>query len=266
MNIKDRLTKIKNFSNSISSQNTITSNNFHFDNDIVNNIIEEHINNFGNIIFVTDISINNNNVAKYFATLIKEDKSISVIDTTKEILNIQNNTINIIQEVSKNNILNIFEQMLFGIKSFILGIHIDSYENIIEKIKTILAINSNLTESNINILLNAANALIINIQIDNNGIFYVKNIDKIQSEDSKILLKNLYTFFYKTEIEAEIKKEETNKINKNDEISQIPSTNKIEKEIKINKQNSEEPPTEEKTKKINKYKLLKEKIKQKKQN
>ncbi len=293
MSIKDGQKKINKDAGIIKKQNNIS-----FDNDIVHDILFENINNFNNIIFITDKSADNGQIAEYFENCIKNTPKITVSDD--EINNIKNNTVNIIPEISGKNLVNISEQILYGTKSFIIGLHLNSYNNVLEKLKTIIALNSNLNDTHINTILSEINAVILNIKYDASNNLSVYSIDKIKSDGLSLQLKNLYTYFEEKNINLiniEPSDNQKNQIiqmqlndsgielQKSDEESNkdnILSGPPEQKEILLYSDNTEtknsfEEPvsarqpdntanTQEtgRTKKINKYKLLKEKIKNRK--
>ncbi len=195
MNIKDRLKKINQDTKIIIEPKIIKKqNNISFDNDVVKDILFEYINKFYNIIFITDKSVDNKLISEYFENYIENIPKITVLDKEANDINIENNTVNLLPEISGKSLIYILEQILYGTKSFIIGLHLNSYENVLEKLKTIIALNSNLTENCINTILAETNALILNIKYDNNNKLSVFNIDKIQLNNQKLSLKNLYIY------------------------------------------------------------------------
>ena len=197
MNIKERL----NITKKVQQNNEKQSNNsqLKFDNNIVINIISEKINNFNNIIFITKNTYNKNTVSAYFSNCINTENKINLPSSVKSI---KNETINIFPSVSGELLVKILEQTLMGVKSFVLGISLNSYENVLEKLKTIINMNSNLSEKQINLLLSESNTLLVNVNQDETGTFYVKDIDKIQIENTQLALNNLYTYIDKPEEET----------------------------------------------------------------
>ena len=201
MNIKERL----NITKKVQQNSEKQSNNskLKFDNNIVINIISEKINNFNNIIFITENTYNNNTVSAYFSNCINTENKINLPSSVKSI---KNETINIFPSVSGELLVKILEQTLMGVKSFVLGISLNSYENVLEKLKTIISMNSNLSEKQINLLLSESNTLLVNVNQDETGTFYVKDIDKIQIENTQLALNNLYTYIDKPEEEKKLRK------------------------------------------------------------
>lgn len=236
MNIKERL----NITKKVQQNSEKQSNNskLKFDNNIVINIISEKINNFNNIIFITENTYNNNTVSAYFSNCINTENKINLPSSVKSI---KNETINIFPSVSGELLVKILEQTLMGVKSFVLGISLNSYENVLEKLKTIISMNSNLSEKQINLLLSESNTLLVNVNQDETGTFYVKDIDKIQIENTQLALNNLYTYIDKPEEETtqfepvSIKNEplETAPLKKNEEAEEQ-ATEEISVEDSIN--------------------------------
>lgn len=197
MNIKERL----NITKKVQQNSEKQSNNskLKFDNNIVINIISEKINNFNNIIFITENTYNKNTVSAYFSNCINTENKITTPSSFKSI---KNETINIFPSVSGELLVKILEQTLMGVKSFVLGISLNSYENVIEKLETLIAVNSNLSEKQINLLFSESNTILVNVKQDETGAFYVKDIDKIQIENAQLALNNLYTYIDKPEEET----------------------------------------------------------------
>lgn len=198
MNIKERL----NITKKVQQNSEKQSNNsqLKFDNNIVINIISEKINNFNNIIFITENTYNNNTVSAYFQNCVIEAEN--KINLPSSVKNIKKETINIFPSVSGELLVKILEQTLMGVKSFVFGISLNSYENVIEKLETLIAVNSNLSEKQINLLLSESNTILVNVKQDKTGAFYVKDIDKIQIENAQLALNNLYTYIDKPEEET----------------------------------------------------------------
>lgn len=198
MNIKERL----NITKKVQQNSEKQSNNsqLKFDNNIVINIISEKINNFNNIIFITKNTYNKNTVSAYFQNCVIEAEN--KINLPSSVKNIKKETINIFPSVSGELLVKILEQTLMGVKSFVLGISLNSYENVIEKLETLIAVNSNLSEKQINLLLSESNTILVNVKQDETGAFYVKDIDKIQIENAQLALNNLYTYIDKPEEET----------------------------------------------------------------
>lgn len=237
MNIKERL----NITKKVQQNSEKQSNNskLKFDNNIVINIISEKINNFNNIIFITENTYNNNTVSAYFQNCVIEAEN--KINLPSSVKNIKKETINIFPSVSGELLVKILEQTLMGVKSFVFGISLNSYENVIEKLETLIAVNSNLSEKQINLLLSESNTILVNVKQDETGAFYVKDIDKIQIENAQLALNNLYTYIDKPEEETtqfepvSIKNEplETAPLKKNEEAEEQ-ATKEISVEDSIN--------------------------------
>ncbi len=199
MNIKDRLNTVKQKENVISPDKN-KADFFKLDNAAVSDIISEQISNLGNVIFITDKTINNLSVVRCFEEYIGDLPKKIIKNNIFDDNDIENSTVNIFPEITGQIFINVLEQMLFGVKSFVIGIHLNSYENVLEKLKTIISVNSNIKESFINVLLSASNALVVNVETDEKGLLYVKNIDKIQTSNSEIYLNSLYEFIDKSDV------------------------------------------------------------------
>ena len=261
MNIKERL----NLTKKVQQTNEKQSNNskLKFDNNIVINIISEKINNFNNIIFITENTYNQNTISTYFTNCVNTENKVTMPSSVKSI---KKGTINMFPSVTGELFVKILEQMLMGVKSFVVGISLNSYENVLEKLKTLIAVNSNISEKQINLLLSEANTILVNVKQDATGTFYVKDIDKIQIENTQATLNNLYTYIdkpeeettqfepvlIKTQIEKNIEQEKSKEIAEQEEnnntIEEASIENSINEIIEQNVISEEEITTNEDTK------------------
>ncbi len=139
-----------------------------------------------------------------------------------------NNENKIIYNPDIRELVKIVENIIYGQKGYIFHSKINDYVNFVEKLKLLLLINyPNMTEITADKIMEYLGALVIFVSQEDEGNLYISNIGKMKKEKSGIVLNNIY---------------ESKKVqNKTQEIE-------YQEEVISNK-------------KVNKYKLLKEKIK-----
>ncbi len=304
MNLKDRLGNYNKINTNIEQNDEFTINNMNeadiFENNTAANLlILNLLNKNKNIIFASLECENNPVIANYLHSVLNENSNI-----TRDIENIdsENSKICIIPTLKIEEAAKLFESFLTTQKSYIMGINLKSFDNIIEKLKVIIALNhKNLTEQNINTLLSSSDLIFIFISRNEDGLYYISEIKELIYSNEEFSLEILY--IYKNRIEEESNKNEisiemlpANEVKtdekrfdeyiikeNNTEDTEIKNTpdiyiekNELEEEIKNQKEtiiiseteenNTDKEQNEELSTqkvKINKYKILKEKIKNK---
>ncbi len=300
MNLKDRLDNIKN-TNQISIKEEISTdtyfdiNNIFVNYDKISGILFSIINQKKNIIFISDNSVDKNIIVSLMQSVLGS-YDIEILNSIDE--NIYNlcTKIKFISDSSIIQIVKIFEYIIYGYSSFISLFNLANDENIINKLKTVIAVNfRNLTEENINTLIGCSDSFFVSIEKDEDGLFLVSKVQKINYIENIISLDVIYDYKnadknveqkFVEEAKPENSEEdnsyiETEKNILNNDI-QYQETDFIESEdadsviqkeqiaIDINEERNEEnlidstDNVEEKPIiKVNKYRLLKEKIKNK---
>ena len=251
--------------------------------------IIELIKNRRNMLIICNKSFDKLIIADYIKSKLKNVNSgiVNTIDANTEDLN---GVINIVPNPNIQTVVKILEQTVYGNGSFVFFMNFASYENIVNKLKAVIALNyPNLNADDITALVGAANAVIVYVSKNDNGIFYISQIDEIKSSGNKLETENIYSNIsknQKTEPNIQIKekklqKEKVEIVEKTDsKTEQVLVKNKktqINDKITNNIQNNipapvyipnileeDEPIEEERGKKPNKYQILKEKAKQKK--
>lgn len=280
MNLKDRLENIK-------TTNIVTIKDDYFTEDFFNveeifadskefrQIIIETINAGKNIVFVSQPSIDNSLIAKYFKFLMaykQEDVYLSN-NVTEEFL-LSDSKVNIIASPSAKDVVKILEYIMYGYKSFVFGMNFVGADNIINKLKTSILINNpNITENSIETLLCSSNLVVVYFDKNSDGLFYISKIDKIVSDS---YVSDVITILDLHVEKAQQKKKKTSKKtigNKPIKVEEIPvvefSENEINQDVlsenvEPKKIEDNEKSLDDRIKKINKYKKLKEKFKSKK--
>ncbi|MBQ9245969.1 hypothetical protein IJ182_06870 [bacterium] len=206
MNLKDRLIIAKQNKSDIQVKNNNIQNNNISDifvnaaetENIIRNLIKED----KNIIFITNNNIDKTIIAEYIQILIKDRNVIITEKPNENDINI-NSKVRVYTNTNITDMINILGFAITGCKPSVFCLNINSYKNIIEKIKTLIAIErANLSTENINTLLTESEITLVNITENDNKLI-INDIDLIEN-DNKITLKNIYSVN-----KPENKKEET---------------------------------------------------------
>lgn len=251
----------------------------------VEQLIKEAVLSMKNIIITSGIDCDNTILTQYVKQFFPKSDSCEIIyDVNKDLKYIKAKRV-IIPAPDVKDIVKIFEYILYGYKSFIFSMNIKNYNNIIESLKTLILLYCpNLTDSGINNLIGQSDALIVHFDKNKDGLFMVNNIGQIKFKDNTLLLNTVYeiltddniTNFIEKAILIENKEANTEDNPLEDEPSDetenvVPNKeeDKVEEavlEIKedVNSNEAEDNTQNEQPKKVNKYKLLKDKIKKKK--
>ena len=257
-------------------------------NDEENAIVSDFVNSSSNILFISPALCDNSIITSYILSHFSDKKSFCLVE---DILD-KNSFINIKRKVLINSDIHLFvkviEYIVSGIDGFIVGFDLKSYKNVLDNIITLILINfPNLSCSQLANLLSLSDFTVFYIEKDEDGLFVVKSVDKIVLTDEGLSLKNMYLketvgtvmtkepedIYLNSEIGTDSMDVEVS-VASAEEISLLNSKiNILEDEEKVINQSetdlndvivSEEvnPPKKEK---INKYRLLKDKVKKHKE-
>lgn len=303
MNLKDRLDSISSIDKVCIKENTNKEPDIldiFEDNKNVRKIISLAINNGKNIILLSNTSCDKTLLIKYISSFVPEDRQKSEITSTSEINSKQNCDIFLFEKPSIYEFVKILEYIIYGYKSFIFAMDMNSFENVLEKIKTVIAVNfKNLTEKNIDTLISNSNTIFVYFSKNEDGLFTITNIGEIINENNTVNIVPVYIKESEPEQKLDNKistviklklEEETAAYEKKDAIITEPillpveetteELNHNEDEISIDlmpnedvqtiiidsnpnkaENNIDKPEDTIEPQKINKYKLLKEKVK-----
>ncbi len=287
MRFKDRLNLFNNSEdkeivsdNKIEFKQDIDISDIFIQNDKVSNIINSVLAENKNIIIASSIDCDNSINTQYIRTFIKNTEKVEVLyDINKDINFINANRI-IVPDVNILEFVKILEFILYGYKSFVFTINIKSYDNILENIKTLISLYyKNLSESAIENLLGSSDSIIVYIDKNDDGLFFVSHIGSIEYKNKSLNIIDLYSISNSSEdIKSQcINLKDTKAIAKIDNIDYEANENNnyvdketltktelnefVKNDIELDNEKSDNNNV-----KVNKYKLLKEKIKLKKQN
>ena len=289
MNIKERLnTDNRKTSRTVKNKSDKFVNEIFLSNKEADAIIMDLMNSSANILFISSLNCENLIISSYLKNYVQKKKSLIIIDDISKKVELSENKKIIIQDFCIMSLVKMLEFSLLGCTGVVTGIDLKSYDNVIEKIQSLILINyPNLTIKQVDNLIYLSNLTLINIEKDNDGLFVIKSIDEIVKTNDRLLLKNKYP--NPIIVESKEKQEENNKeiISQSAEQITAPSVNSdflqtetissadinvspdkvlTKEEPVINSTTANEIKKEEIQflSSKNKYKLLKEKIKNKK--
>ena len=226
------------------------------------------INDKSNTIIFTNADDNRFEIISCICELIDSNTKIDFFNTTEDIKYSSAQKI-IIPSPNMSEIIKILEHIITDSKNYIFSFPIKSFDNILDSLKVLISMQlPNLTNQELNHILVLTAPNLIYTEKNENGHYKIKSIYRISAEGQKPILTELSNKLKNSEIII-------------DEEQVIPKSEELKEEIlEINTQSAEEiykeesdklseenePVVEEETtkKKINKYKLLKEKIRNKK--
>lgn len=146
-----------------------------------------------NVIIASKKNSNKDIIYSYIKKFRGKAQSVEVVENIEDDISFTNASKIIIPEPSIYEIVKILEFILCDYKSFIFSLNIKSYENIIESLKTLILLNfPNLSNSNALHLIGSTQAIIIYVEIDEQGNYFITNIGEIEYKEGKIFLNNLY--------------------------------------------------------------------------
>lgn len=250
-----------------------------------------------NIIFICNKSFDKLIIANYLQSKLIAENAVIIDEKDVNAKDLPGN-INIFPNPEIHSILKIFEQTIYGMGSFIFGLNFGCFDKAIDKLKAVIALNyPNLTADNINILIEASNAILVYVEKNNDSLFSITNIEEVKQDNENIdtdiipQSKNIKTD-KETKTNAVQEKENRNEIaeqtkeiieeDNEENLNSEKSTNENEiveetvelKELEENSVSQEAeipniladdlPYEEEIDKKPNKYQILKERARQKK--
>lgn len=276
MNLKERIEiidKIKNVSSDaeIEIKQELDAVDVFVRNAVVEQIIKNAVNMGKNIILLCPSYLDKTLAASYIRSFLDENISVEILRNISDNLPFVGAEKVIVPEPSIAEMIKIFELILCDYKTFIFAINLKSFENVLESLRTLIALNSpNLSNNNVEHLIGMSSAILIYTDRTEDGLFSVTDIGKIIYKNNTAFLDVLYSFGEsKEEVEKKpaVIEEPTivEPIVIEDSNQETAETVEEEAEMLDEMPSENSKNTEEKNlHKTNKYKLLKEKIKNKK--
>lgn len=273
MNLKERIelvnqNKITSSFNDFEIKEDIEVSSFFVKNAPVEQILKSAITKDRNIVILSPSTVDRTLVSNYIRGFISKSVSIEILKNISDNLPYATADKLIIPEPSVAEIIKIFELIMCDFKTFIVSMHLKSFDNILESFRTIFALNNkNLTADNIEHLLGMAAPVIVYVDRNEDGLFYVADIAKVVYKSNSAFLDILYSTAKEEFHTVELLEEQAeNTVDESVIEKTVEQEMFIEQEVSIvNEQKIEQEPVSILPEKINKYKLLKEKIRNKKQ-
>lgn len=277
MNLKDRLDNIKQ-ANKISIKDEPLLQEYNNISDLfadslqIKDFIINMLSSKKNLIFVHDNNIDKEIIIHYFYSILQKMDAV-IIDNIENHINNMNNKIKILSMYSVFDMVKVFEYILYGYNSFIFGLQLASSENIVDKLKAVIALNyPNMTEKNINTLVDYSDVVYICFSKKNNGLIFISEAYEQIYQNGDILLESVLNN-EDNQNESDINSmnavidisDSSIEINENtdDNINSDIDENIEDTDI-VEETNTENSISKEQIEhKVNKYKLLKEKFKNK---
>ena len=222
MKLKDRLNKL-NFNENQQEKITtdIKINDIFDENPLANKVIKDAYASGQNILIASSIKSDKSLINEYISKIIENESKNCVLNTA-----------------DIHNFVSLIINYISGGDTFIANVNLKSYDDFLEKIKTLILFTySNANEQSIEVLLGSSCPLVIYIAKNEDGLFYIEYIGKIKYFEKKLILEEIYSCLHKEKVD--LINEDNNNLN---------SENDISDENNVN------------NKKINKYKLLREKV------
>lgn len=276
MNLKERIEiidKIKNVSSNaeIEIKQELDAVDVFVRNAAVEQIIKNAVNMGKNIILLSPSYLDKTLAASYIRSFLDENISVEILRNISDNLPFVGAEKVIVPEPSIAEMIKIFELILCDYKTFIFAINLKSFANVLESLRTLIALNSpNLSNNNVEHLIGMSSAILIYTDRTEDGLFSVTDIGKIIYKNNTAFLDVLYS---SGESKEEVEKKPAvieepiivGPIVIEDSNKETAETVEEEAEMLDEMPSENSKNTEEKNlHKTNKYKLLKEKIKNKK--
>ncbi len=282
MNLKERIEIINQLKSTGSSKNIeikreVDAVDIFVKNNAVRQLIMNSISRDKNIILLCPSYCDKTILANYIRSYIDSSVPVDIIGNISENIAFVNAQKVIVPEPSLSEVLKIFELILCDYRTFIFCLNIKTFDNILESFRTLLALsNPNLSANNIEHMLGVSASVLVYVDRNEDGLYEVTNVGKIVYKNNKAFLDVLYSQVTDSEQEETPVYVEPMRQIETEDVSISLEDEKNEKVIEVlPEQNIEndkvediEPVQEEisvEQPKINKYKLLKEKFKNKKQ-
>lgn len=248
MNLKERLVILK---ETDTSKESILYNeidnvlNMFDDMQFVKDIVKTLIKAKKNIIFICNKSCDKFLISKYFEYL--ADENVNILIGSLPHSYASQDMITILPDSEIIDVVKIFECIISGSNPFICGLNFETCENILEKTKALINLNfKNLTETSINTLIGYSDLYFICFEQQSNAKLSIINIKKINYNNSVLSEEEIFSL-------KNISYSENSQ-------KDIIETDYIEDKNSVNKDEKDESLS---SVKVNKYKLLKEKVRSK---
>ncbi|MBQ3642666.1 hypothetical protein II906_12195 [bacterium] len=212
-----------------------------------------------NTIVVTHSNNNRNEIINCLRELISSDIKSDILHNPAEIA-FSHATKIIIPAPLNTDIAKIFEQILTDTRSYIFSLPVRTFDNLLESIKILISVHyTNLSPSSVEHMIGVCEPILIFINKNSNNKYQIENIVKTEYIAGKLNLKNIMD-----KTSSQIPEEVEPVVEQEIKELEVQAAEELYKEEakEVLAENIQKP---EVTKKVNKYKLLKEKFQKKKE-
>lgn len=275
MNLKERIEIINQLKQSSMQQSVEIKKDVDVTDIFVKNVavcqlLKNSVNRGKNIIVLSPSDCDKTITANYIRSFVDEGVSVDVLSNISDNLPYMTANRLIVPEPTIKEVTKIFELILCDYKTFIFCMNLKTFENVLESFRTLLSLYSpNLNASSIEHLIGVSSAVLVYVDRNEDGLYEVTNIGKIAYKNNTAFLDLLYS---NTDVEAE--KVIVAKAIEDDKevlvpVEQVEPSLDVEEETNLVETIDVQPQADETcsidvSPKTNKYKLLKEKVKNKK--
>jgi len=245
-------------SNKISLKEDSDSIDLFVKNDETFKIVSDLFKRNSNIILLSQSNIDRIVLLNYFRLFIKSDTPVELVNNLSEEIYYSTAKKIIVPEPTVDDFIKILELILCDFRTFIFSMNVKSFKNIVDTFRVLISLNRpNLISQNIEHLICMSSCALIMFEVNEEGLLYISNISELSYQSNKTVLKEIY-------VENLIKNSTENVEEQIDtKQEEIPVDNQEEIKNIVEIFDDVVPPAD--NQKVNKYKLLKEKVKRKKQ-
>ncbi len=242
-------------------------------NNEVETIITEAIDGDSNIILACSKEVEKYIACNYVREFIKKKSVELITNNIEDDIKYSTAQTIIAPEPSISDIVKILKIMVQGYKTFVYAINIKSFVKIFETLKLLIMLECpNLKEKNISHLLGLSSCVVLNVIRNEDGLFEIIDANKLYYEGEELIFEQLIK--NETKREQDVISTDLEEADIDDELMPPENGEYIEvynildeeQEHKEDQETQENIDNIEKNKKpVNKYKLLREKIRKKKE-
>lgn len=274
MNFKERIDIFNQLKNTSTPQFEIDTglevSDFFVKNKAAEQIIKNALLKDKNIILLCNQDSEKTIISNYLRSFAEKNSSVEILRNISEDLPFVSAEKVIVPEPSISEVIKILELILCDYKTFIFCMNLKSFENVIESFRTLVALNCpNLTSSNVEHLIGISDALLIYFSRNEDGLFNISDIGKIVYKNNCAFLDVLYSSSKEKEDEEIVISEDVSQQaeiasdGKEMAVADDETVRGSESENDI--ENLPSPDDSKETVKVNKYKLLKDKVRKRKE-
>lgn len=276
MNLKERIEIINQLKQSTSEQvfeikKDVDVTDIFVKNVAVQQIIRNSVNRDKNIILLSPSDCDKTIIANYIRSFIDDTVSVDILANISDNLPFATAQKLIVPEPTMKEITKIFELILCDYRTFVFCMNLKTFDNVLESFRTLLSLYSpNLNSNSIEHLIGVSSAVLVYVNRNEDGLYEITDIGKIIYKNNVTFLDLLYSSadVVKDEVIVSTPILETAKtpiiVEQAEIINDVQEEQGTENIIEKCELVSSEDNCVQVSTKTNKYKLLKEKVKNKK--